>query len=437
MKEKFKKYIKDNQLFDKNEKMLLAISGGADSVALAQLLKRENYTFSFAHCNFTLRAEESDNDEVFVKNLANELGVKCFVNHFETKKYASEKKISVQMAARELRYNWFEKIRKENGFDYILTAHHRDDEVETFLINLIRGTGIRGMLGIKARRGQIIRPLLFFTKKEIYHFLQENNYDFIEDGSNADEKYMRNKIRLKLIPLFNDLNLAFSSTLSKEMSYLNEVMEVFDAEIEKKKVELLKKEKEGFSISIKGLMQLSPLQTYLYEMLNPFGFSEVNNIAKGLKTQSGKQFHSTTHRIIIDRERLFILPIKEQNYSSIQIEKSESEVFSPIHLRFNFSEDLTIHNDINFAILDYEKLHFPLELRKWEKGDFFFPLGMKGKKKLSDFFVDNKTSIHDKEQKWVLCSAGDIIWVVGMRIDERYKISDKTKKAYIVRLLKH
>jgi len=437
VKEKFKKYIKDNQLFDKNEKMLLAISGGADSVSLAYLLKSENYTFSFAHCNFKLRAKESDNDEVFVKNLANELGVKYFVSHFETKKYASEKKISIQMAARELRYNWFEKIRKENDFDYILTAHHRDDEVETFLINLIRGTGIRGMLGIKARRGQIIRPLLFFTKKEIHHFLQENNYEFIEDGSNADEKYMRNKIRLKLIPIFNDLNLAFSSTLSKEMSYLNEVMEVFDAEIEKKKVELLKKEKEGFSISIKRLMQLSPLQTYLYEMLNPFGFSEVNNIARGLKTQSGKQFHSTTHRIIIDRERLFILPIKEQNYSSIQIEKSESEVSSPIHLRFNLSEDLTIHNDINFAILDYEKLHFPLELRKWEKGDFFFPLGMKGKKKLSDFFVDNKTSIHDKEQKWVLCSAGDIIWVVGMRIDERYKILDKTKKAYIVQLLKH
>ena len=341
------------------------------------------------------------------------------------------------MAARELRYNWFEKIREENSFDYILTAHHKDDEIETFLINLIRGTGIRGMLGIKARRAKIIRPLLFSTKKEIHHFLQENNYDFIEDRSNTDEKYIRNKIRLKLISFFNDLNPAFSSTLAKEMSYLNEVIEVFDAEIEKKKVELLKKEKEGFSVSIKDLMQLNPLQTYLYEMLNPFGFSEANNIAKALQAQSGKQFYSTTHRIIIDRERLFILPKKEKKYSSIQIDKSENEVFSPIHLRFNFSEDLTIHNDINFAILDYEKLHFPLELRKWEKGDFFLPLGMKGKKKLSDFFVDNKTSIHDKEQKWVLCSAGDIIWVVGMRIDERYKISDKTKKAYIVQLLKH
>ena len=183
-------------------------------------------------------------------------------------------------------------------------------------------------------------------------------------------------------------------------------------------------------------MQLSPLQTYLYEMLNPFGFSEANNIAKALQAQSGKQFYSTTHRIIIDRERLFILPKKEKKYSSIQIDKSENEVFSPIHLRFNFSEDLTIHNDINFAILDYEKLYFPLELRKWEKGDFFFPLGMKGKKKLSDFFIDNKISIPEKEQVWVLCSDNEIIWIVGLRLDERFKILENTKKAYIVQLLK-
>ena len=437
MRERLDKYIKHHHLFSKGDKLILAISGGADSVALAYLLKQLEYDFTMAHCNFGLRNKESDADEVFVKKIAKKLGVKCFTKSFETLKFATENKISIQMAARDLRYDWFENLRQKLRFDFILIAHHRDDDMETFFINFLRGTGIKGMLGVPQKKGSIVRPLLFTKKNEIYDFLKKNKIEYREDSSNKDDKYLRNKIRLQLIPLLEQMNPSFKETLTKEMDYLSGISEVYFTQIGEKKEELLKQEMDYFTISIAELKKLNPLQTYLYELLNPFGFLNVQDICNALEKQPGKQFFSATHRITIDRKQLIIQAIQEVEKVELQIDENERECFLPIHLGFTITENFNIQNDSTIAMLDYDKLEFPLILRKWKKGDFFFPLGMKGKKKLSDFFIDNKISIPEKEQIWALCSTDEIIWVVGMRISERFKISEKTKKAYIVQLFKN
>ena len=437
MRERLDKYIKQHNFFSKGDKLILAISGGADSVALAYLLKQLEYDFTMAHCNFGLRNKESDADEVFVKKLAKKLGVKCFTKSFETLKFATENKISIQMAARDLRYDWFENLRQKLRLDFILTSNHRDDDIETFFINLLRGTGIKGMLGVPQKKGSIVRPLLFTKKNEIYDFLKKNKIEYREDSSNKDDKYLRNKIRLQLIPLLEQMNPSFKETLTKEMDYLSGISEVYFTQIGRKKEQLLKQEMDYFTISIVELKKLNPLQTYLYELLNPFGFLNVQDICNALEVQPGKQFFSATHRITIDRKQLIIQVIQEVEKVELQIDENEKECFSPIHLGFTITENFNIQNDLTIAMLDYDKLEFPLILRKWKKGDFFFPLGMKGTKKLSNFFIDNKISIPEKEQIWVLCSTDEIIWVVGMRISERFKISEKTKKAYIVQLFKN
>ena len=436
MRERLDKYIKHHHLFSKGDKLILAISGGADSVALAYLLKQLEYDFTMAHCNFGLRNKESDADEVFVKKLAKKLGVKCFTKSFETLKFATENKISIQMAARDLRYDWFENLRQKLRFDFILTAHHRDDDMETFFINLLRGTGIKGMLGVPQKKGSIVRPLLFTKKNEIYDFLKKNKIEYQEDSSNKDNKYLRNKIRLQLIPLLEQMNPSFKETLTKEMDYLSGISEVYFTQIGRKKEQLLKQEMDYFTISIAELKKLNPLQTYLYELLNPFGFLNVQDICNALEVQPGKQFFSATHRITIDRKQLIIQAIQEVEKVELQIDENEKECFSPIHLGFTITENFNIQNDLTIAMLDYDKLEFPLILRKWKKGDFFFPLGMKGKKKLSDFFIDNKISIPEKEQIWILCSANEIVWIVGYRISEKFKITETSKKAYIVQLKK-
>ncbi len=435
MKEKLVAYIKKNHLFGSAEKLILTISAGADSVALAHLFKELNYDFILAHCNFNLRGNESDEDEVFVKNLAEKFGVKCFLKQFETKDFADKNKLSIQMAARDLRYKWFEELRVKLNYDFIVTAHHRDDDIETFFINILRGTGIKGMLGIQPKKEKIIRPLLPFSKQEIYDFLQTNKLDFREDSSNNDVKYLRNKIRLQLLPLLQEMNPSIAETISKEMEYLSGVSAIYFAEIKRQKNKILNKKMDALSISIEELNKLKSPQTYLYEFLKPFGFSNVEDIFLVIARQSGKQFYSTTHRIIVDRNELIIQPIFEEKMEEYFIEEKKTEIVLPIHLSLNISENLAIQKDKNIAMLDYDKLQFPLKLRKWNKGDFFYPLGMKCKKKLSDFFVDNKISIPEKEQVWVLCSGQEIVWIVGRRIDERFKISENSKKTYIAQLL--
>ena len=435
MKNKLEKYIIKNKLFDKNNKLLVAVSGGADSIVLAYLLNQLGYNFIIAHCNFKLRGNESDNDELFVKEFAKNIGVKYYTKSFNPQEFAINNKISLQMAARDLRYAWFEKIRKERRCNFIVTGHHQDDSIETFFINLLRGTGIKGMLGINNINGRIIRPLLFASKLEILEFSNKTKIEFREDTSNKDVKYIRNKIRHELIPFLNEINPSFQTTIEKEKDYLSLVSELYFREIEVKRKRILKKRGEFFLISKSDLKELNPLKAYLYEFLKPFGFSNIDNIISAIPKQSGKKFYSYSHRIIIDRSDLIIQKITNNEQKNYIIQRNDKKLFMPLCLSFKVTDKIEIKKDKEIAMLDFDKLNFPLVLRKWNKGDHFVPLGIKGKKKISDFFIDKKISIPNKENIWLLCSGKEIVWVINYRISDNFKITETSKKMYIVQLL--
>ena len=439
----FVNHIKKEKFFNLNDRLLLAVSGGIDSVVMCDLFYKSKLTFGIAHCNFQLRGEESNKDKEFVEALATSYNVPFYNTLFKTNVYAKKNKLSIQMAARELRYRWFEEIRQQYNYNYIATAHHLDDSVETLFINLIRGTGISGLHGILPKQGFIIHPMLFATKKEIQTYAQKYKLNYREDSSNISDKYTRNKIRHHIIPVLKELNPNFEKTAGDTIRHLYEVESVYRNEIENKRNTIIKSEKEGITISIRSLKKLFPLNTYLYEFLKPYQFntSTIEEIITGLDGEPGKQFFSATHRLIKDRETLIIQKLtseKIKKVSEFKISKEQTELLTDkLRLKFqtlpttNYQPDsYRVSTTNSIAMLDFEKLQFPLEVRKWRKGDAFYPLGMKGKKKLSDFFIDNKLSLYQKENTWLITSSGKIIWVVGLRIDERFKITDKTRKIY-------
>ena len=435
MKDSFLKNIKDLDLFSKGDKLILAISGGADSVALACLLKDTGYNFVLAHCNFKLRGIESDNDEVFVKNLAEKMELECYVKSFNTESYSKKNKISLQMAARELRYCWFEELRREIDAKYVLVAQHKDDDLETFFINLIRGSGIKGLLGIKSKRDKIVRPLLIFSRKQIENYLSIKKQKFRNDSSNSDVKYLRNNIRHHLIPLIKDMNPSFENTLSKEVDFLNEIYKVFLTNFENIKEELVEMTEKGCEIDKSKLLSIQNNKIFLREIITPFGFSQCDKIIEGCRSISGKLFYSSTHKLLIDRKKIIITEIKKEKNLFIELEEFANLTY-PISLRFRNSNQNQFNTNKNTVFLDKKKLIFPLTLRKWKQGDFFYPLGMNGKKRLSDYFIDNKFTQFDKEECYLLCSGDDIVWIIGHRMDDRFKITDDTKKVYIAELLK-
>jgi tRNA(Ile)-lysidine synthase len=476
-------HIKKEKLFSTTEKVLLTVSGGIDSVLMCELFHKAGLNFGIAHCNFQLRAEESDEDETFVSALAEKYNVPFHFIKFNTSVYAKKNKVSIQLAARDLRYEWFEEIRKEYKYNYVATAHHQDDSIETFFINLLRGTGISGLHGILPKHGTIIRPMLFTTKNEIESYAKKHKLKYREDSSNASDKYVRNKIRHHVIPVLKELNPGFENTFNKTINHLREVELIYKNDIETKRSKIVKQEKKNIFISIKQLKKLQPITTYLYEFLKPYNYNEstVEEIVLALDGESGKQFFSNTHRLIKDREFLIIeqskesqeiriknqdLRIKNQETGiknqelrnkklELRIKKQDSvpdTMDSEIKVLINQKEidldnlklsfkcevnsaDTEIQKSASIAYLDLEKLEFPLEIRKWQKGDVFYPFGMKGKKKLSDFFIDKKLSLNQKENAWLLTSKGKIAWVIGQRIDNRFKITEKTRKIYIVKLI--
>jgi tRNA(Ile)-lysidine synthase len=460
MLDSFLSYIQKEKLFQSTEKILLTVSGGVDSIAMCELFNKAKINFAIAHCNFQLRDKESDGDELFVQQLAKKYNVSFFCKRFNTATYANKKKISIQMAARELRYEWFEEIRKNGKINYIATAHHQDDSIETFFTNIVRGTGISGLHGILQKQGNIIRPLLFTNKIEIEQFVKENKLKYREDSSNASDKYMRNKIRHHIIPVLKELNPSLESSINNGIEHLRDVEIIYKNDIESKRSKIVKKEKDTIVISIKHLQKLNPLSTYLYEFLKPYGFNSsiTHEIIDALDGESGKQFFSSTHRLIKDREFLIILKrIKNrESRQKIQdtrhktqdarkaaqvtknvVKKAMKEILlDTIKLKFSIVKyQSEIPKASSIACLDFDKLEFPLELRKWQHGDIFYPLGLKGKKKMSDYFIDKKVSLNQKENTWLLTSNGNIVWVIGQRLDERFKVTDKTLKIYFVELV--
>jgi len=434
-------YIQKEKLFKKTEKILLTVSGGIDSIVMCELFHNAGFKFGIAHCNFQLRNKESDADELFVEQLAEKYHVQFHSISFDTSAFAKKKKLSIQLAARELRYQWFEEIRSQFEYNYIATAHHQDDSIETFFINLIRGTGISGLHGILAKHGKIVRPLLFCTKNEIEIFAKKNQLKHREDSSNASDKYTRNKIRHQIIPLLKALNPNLENTITKDMERLKNVELIYRSAIAKAFAKISKTEKGGVSISIQKLKKLSPINTYLYEFLKPFHFNAATaeEILSVLDSVSGKQFFSTTHRLIKDRAFLLIEnrppELKNKTSEVNYLIKKNAKKFSNDSVTLGFkiaAANYELQTSNNIAQIDFDKLQFPLEIRKWEKGDVFYPLGMKGKKKVSDFFIDKKLSLFQKENTNLLISKGKIVWIIGLRLDERFKITEKTKKIYFV-----
>ena len=433
MKNKVQHFITEKSLFKRDDKLILGISGGADSVCLMHILLALGCSFELAHCNFNLRGEESDADEDFVKELAKKYQLKIHVKQFDTLAYADENKISTQMAARDLRYAWFDKLLIKSSAKYLAIAHHANDDVETFFINLVRGSGLKGFLGIKEKNNAIVRPLLEVSRLEIKHFLQVRGLFFRDDSSNISVKYLRNKIRHELMPLLAEMNPSIQQTVKDEMRILEGVAQIYAAKVEEVRKDLFQEKNGIVQFETAALLALNPLYNYLYELLVPYGFYSVEAISKALDGQSGKQFFSATHQLVVDRENIFISPLNKENEVFEITEKTKILVY-PLDLKFRLTEDKTIIYDNDIAQLDVEKLKFPLTLRKWKQGDKFMPLGMKKFKKLSDFFIDNKFSIIDKQEQWLLCSDIDIVWLVGCRIDERYKLETNTKKVYIAQL---
>ena len=435
MKNNFLHYIHENKLFDTKSKILLAISGGIDSVCLADLLIISGYNVEFAHCNFKLREEESDHDEIFVSDLANKNKIPFHHISFDTNHYALSNKLSIQMAARELRYEWFEKVRREISADYIAIAHNQNDNIETFFINLINGTGLKGLRAIQNKNNFIVRPLMFASRNQIEEYVKSKSLNFREDSSNKSKKYQRNKVRHDLMPLLKQINPSIENTIADEIEIIKNTYSIFKEQADRVVKEILCQTDDGIKISKKKLIKLEPIDIYLYEILNVFGFTDLKSIKNSILSNPGKQFFSKSHRLLIDREFIFVEKIEDNFFKDILIDESALILSSPLKISFKISSDDQMNKIKVKAKFDYEKLVFPLVIRKWKSGDKFVPSGMKGFKKLSDFFIDNKINRLLKEKTLLLCSNDDIIWVIGHRIDERYKAISKTKKMYIANLL--
>lgn len=436
----FKAYINQYALFTEKDKILLAVSGGKDSVLMAHLFKLSGFNFGIAHCNFNLRADESQRDETFVKMLASTLEVPFYVTHFKTKEFAAAHKVSTQMAARTLRYEWFEEVRQREQYDYIALAQHQDDAVETVLLNLTRGTGIAGLHGILPKRDKLIRPLLFLSAADIADIIRNQHVEYVEDSSNLSTNYARNKIRLNVIPHLKEINPNLDETFKHNIQRFADTELVLQQVVAVLKEKIVNERQGKFYLSIEEVKALNPKLLLLFELLRPFGFSEsvVAELLEGLDKQSGTTFFSTSHRVIVDREHLIIDSLTDQigSIKNMLIHHDQEAVeFLGSQIMIRSSTDLNFKRNNNIAYVDTDKLLFPLVLRNWQYGDKFKPIGMNNYKKLSDFFIDEKVPLSEKDKIPVLVNGnGEVIWIAGWRQDNRYKLTENTRHVTIFEL---
>jgi len=413
-------------------KLLLTVSGGMDSMVMLDVMLDAGYYCEAAHCNFNLRGEESDGDALLVKKECEKRGVVLHVKSFDTKEYSAKNGISIEMAARELRYAWFHELLVQRGLDHMVTAHHGDDAIETFFLNLARGTGIKGLSGMRFVNGKVVRPFLNLSRKDVEEYAGKMNIEYRHDSSNDEVRYLRNKVRHEILPRFKEMNPSFFSTMTDNLKRLAEVEELLEAEVERFRESSVVEEHGKVLIPISRLEEHPQKSAVLYELLRPYGFSSgsIDDIINSLSGIPGKQFFSHTHRLIRDRFNLILFEIRETSDDEIYIDSDTEELESPVHLKFRSfrkPDDHRFSTDPLVAQFDADTVDFPLVLRRWRQGDSFRPLGMTGFKKLSDFFVDLKLSLADKEEVWILQSGDDIMWIVGMRIDDRFKITNRTK----------
>lgn len=439
MVEQFIKYIHSEKLFHSSQRILLAVSGGADSMLMLHLFTNAGFSVAVAHCNFGLRGSESDGDEQFVADYCDRHNLAFFVKHFKTEEFALQEGISIEMAARELRYEWFNGLLDQHIYDYLATAHHQDDVIETFLINLSRGSGIKGLSGIQPKSGRIIRPMLFTNRTEILEYCGRMKIDYRTDSSNVDTVYKRNLIRQEIIPLLEQVNQSFRRNALKTIGNLHETGQLFQQRMSEIKALVYSEDDQGAMIHIEKLLGLSPLRTILFELIREFGFQaeQTDDIIDSLTKESGRKFFSDDYRLVKDREYLLVAPIRSNQDKVFYIEEDCSKISHPVHLsveRFDRTSNFRFSTHPNVVDLDLDQLIFPLILRHWQEGEYFQPLGMTGLKKLSDFFIDEKYSIPDKENAWILASGNQLVWIIGKRLDDRFKITSKTKRILRIKL---
>ncbi len=433
----FKNHIENNLPFLKHSKILIAISGGLDSVVLTHLCNQTKLKIALAHCNFNLRGSESDADEDFVLQLAEDLDLEVFIESFETETYAKEHKLSTQMAARELRYNWFEELSEQLHFDYILTAHHADDVLETFLINLSRGTGLEGLTGIPEINNNIIRPLLSFSRTAIESYATEAKIEWREDSSNASTKYLRNKLRHDVIPQLKVINPEFLNNFQKTLKHLGDTADIVEESVNAVLKRAIKSIDENqISYHISEFQKVNNPKAYVFEIFKEYGFTEWNDVLNLLEAQSGKQVFSKTHKLLKDRDCLILSEItSEEKPQQIEFTTEDKRIATNLGTLLFEEVDTVESKTANSIYIDKDLLKSPLSVRTWQEGDYFYPLGMQGKKKLSKFFKDEKLSLLDKEKCLILCSKDKVVWVINYRADNRFKITEQTKSILKITLL--
>jgi tRNA(Ile)-lysidine synthase len=439
MLEQVRQFIEERQLFSiSNDPILVAVSGGLDSVVLLDVLHRLGAQVAVAHCHFGLRGEEADADEQFVRKLAKQYGAPYYAEFFQTKEFAEQEGISTQMAARLLRYRWFEQVRQTQKLAYVATAHHQRDSAETMLINLIHGTGLAGLHGIQAKNGHVVRPLLGVDKDFLNDYLVENRLLWREDSSNDSPVYQRNLLRQEVLPVLREINPNLDHTLQTTAERVGGAEEIVRRYVADTAAQARRNEAEVTYLDIRLLQNTAATTLVLHELLRPFGFSYVvvKEIVGAFMAEPGRRFDSPTHRLVKDREQLVITPRNLQKFGTVPINAGQEALkIDGLHLRLALHEaaGLEVPRGKAVAALDADLLKFPLTVRPWKEGDWFMPIGLKGKKKLSDFLIDQKVPLNLKDQVQVLVSGdGKIAWVIGFRPDERFRVSEETQRVLVV-----
>ena len=429
--DKFQSYIERHGLFARDDRILLTVSGGVDSMVMLALMAGLGYRIGVAHCNFQLRGAESDEDEALVVREAARYGAPCYNRRFDTQGEMERTGESMEMAARRLRYAWFEELRGEHGYAAIAVAHHADDSIETFFINLLRGTGLRGLTGISTRNGHVVRPLSCASRREILEFAVAHTIPFREDSSNRSTKYLRNKIRLGLIPRIREINPKFTDLMRHNVERLTEAQLFIEAAVARMRQDVVTEADGIATIHVERIAADCPRNFAVYELLNSqYGFKGdvCDAVCRALSQgDTGRRFYAREHVAVVDRGRILVSRITPDDTCEITVEKGDVRSATLFYETCSIDDIRTRDVPERIALLDADRLQYPLVLRRWREGDWFVPFGMEGRKKVSDYLIDHKVPLPEKQRQFVLVSGDDIVWLVGRRIDNRYRLTDRTE----------